>query len=224
LAVLSEFPELQEFRRPRGRSRHPVVPPPSSTDAATPDERIANAYEEYKAALVAEILERISAQTADFFEQLVLDVLHAAGYGGRHANSTIRLGRSGDGGVDGVIREDELGLDLIYVQAKRWQNPVGRPEIQRFVGALQGQRGAKGVFLTTSTFSSDAVAYAESVTPRVVLVDGEDLAELMIDHGVGVTVDTSYELKKLDRDYLGDEEPPSELADPDLGIRTATDS
>lgn len=150
-------------------------------------------------------------QTPEFFEQLVLDVLQAMGYGGSREDAPQRLGRSGDEGVDGVIREDRLGLDLIYVQAKRWTNVVGRPEIQRFFGALHGRRATKGVFITTSGFSREALEYAEGVSPRVILVDGQELAQLMIEHGVGVTVNRKYEIKRLDLDYfaMDDEEAPT---------------
>jgi len=133
----------------------------------------------------------------------VLDVLQAIGYGGSRDDAAERLGRGGDGGVDGVIREDKLGLDLIYVQAKRWANSVGRPDIQQFVGALNGQRASKGVFITTSAFSREAREYAESVNPRIILVDGRQLAELMLDHDVGVTVETTYPIRKIDLDYFG---------------------
>jgi restriction system protein len=129
-------------------------------------------------------------------------VLRAIGYGGIREGAAQRLGRSGDGGVDGVIREDRLGLDQIYVQAKRWSNPVGRPEIQRFFGALHGRRATKGVFITTSTFTREAIDYADDVTPRVILVDGNELAELMIDHDVGVSVSRAYRLKRVDLDYF----------------------
>src|SRR5205814_1662062 len=111
-------------------------------------------------------------------------------------------GQSGDEGVDGVIREDRLGLDLIYVQAKRWQGVVGRPEIQKFFGALHGQRATKGVFITTSTFSRDAIEYSDSVSPRVILIDGKELAQLMIDHSVGVAVSHEYKLRRIDLDYF----------------------
>ncbi len=124
------------------------------------------------------------------------------GYGGRRDDAAERLGQSGDEGVDGVIREDRLGLDLIYVQAKRWRNVVGRPEIQKFFGALHGQRATKGVFITTSNFSREATQYADGVTPRVILVDGKELAQLMIEHGVGVTASRAYELKRVDLYYF----------------------
>ena len=204
LKTLAQFAELAEFRETRpasnGRDQQPKV---VDTDQdQTPEERIDAAYRELRAALAGELLDHIFEQSADFFEQLVLDVLHAMGYGGGHDDAAERLGKSGDGGVDGVIREDRLGLDLIYVQAKRWQNVVGRPEIQKFFGALHGQRATKGIFITTSTFSKEASAYADSVTPRVILVDGRELAQLMIDFGVGVTASQQYALKRIDLDYF----------------------
>jgi restriction system protein len=125
------------------------------------------------------------------------------GYGGTRDDAAQRVGRSGDEGIDGVIREDRLGLDLIYLQAKRWRHVVGRPEIQKFFGALHGQRATKGVFITTSSFSRDAVEYAEGgVTPRMILVDGQELTQLMIDHHVGVTISREYKIKRLDLDYF----------------------
>ncbi len=141
----------------------------------TPAERMEAAFREMRRALAVDVLERVREQTPDFFEQVVLDVLQAIGYGGSRDDAAERLGRGGDGGVDGVIREDKLGLDLIYVQAKRWANSVGRPDIQQFVGALNGQRASKGVFITTSAFSREAREYAESVNPRIILVDGRQL-------------------------------------------------
>lgn len=206
LKVLSEFGEFHEFRQPNqsgdAATSDAGLSGSEGVSERTPEELIDGAYDELRAALAADLLDRVREQSPDFFEQLVLDVLQAMGYGGRREDAVKRLGKSGDEGVDGVIREDELGLDQIYVQAKRWANPVGRPEIQKFFGALHGQRATKGVFITTSTFSSDAVIYAESVTPRIVLVDGRELARLMIDHGVGVTVARTYSLKRVDLDYF----------------------
>jgi restriction system protein len=204
LKTLSQFEELAEFRETKPASdEHDQQPKMADTDQdQTPEERIDAAYRELRAALAGELLDHIFEQSADFFEQLVLDVLHAMGYGGGHDDATERLGKSGDGGVDGVIREDRLGLDLIYVQAKRWQNVVGRPEIQKFFGALHGQRATKGIFITTSTFSKEASSYADSVTPRVILVDGKELAQLMIDFDVGVTASQRYALKRIDLDYF----------------------
>ncbi len=210
-SVLGKFEEFQEFRsrdaepppRPRpdlARQRQHQLP---VADEATPEERAAVAYRELRSTLASDLLERVAEQSPEFFEDLVLDVLHAMGYGGSREDAAERLGRSGDEGVDGVIREDKLGLDLIYVQAKKWANPVGRPEIQRFVGALHGQRAGKGVFITTSSFSREAISYADGVTPRVILMDGPELAQLMIDYGVGVSVATTYEIKRVDLDYFG---------------------
>lgn len=135
------------------------------SDSSTPEERATSAYRELRDTLAADLVERVKEEPPDFFEQVVLDVLHAMGYGGRRDDAAERLGKSGDEGVDGVIREDKLGLDLIYVQAKRWQGSVGRPEIQRFVGALHGQRASKGVLITTSGFTPEARSYAQTVTP-----------------------------------------------------------
>jgi restriction system protein len=203
LKVLSQFEELAELRHLKGAPRDDgAQPPPTSGDEQTPEERIESAYRELRSALAADLLERVFDQSADFFEKLVLDVLHAMGYGGGQDEAATRLGKSGDEGVDGMIREDRLGLDLIYVQAKRWKNVVGRPEIQKFFGALHGQRATKGIFITTSVFSKEAVAYADDVTPRVILVDGKELAQLMVEYGVGVTAARDYRLKRLDLDYF----------------------
>ena len=213
LKTLAQFEELEEFRGKGKRHRHggdEPPPPPPPEDEHTPEERIDAAYRESRSALAVELLDRVFEQTPEFFEQLVLDVLHAMEYGGSRDDAAERLGQSGDEGVDGVIREDRLGLDLIYVQAKHWRNPVGRPEIQKFFGALMGKKATKGVFITTSTFSREAVEYADSVTPRIILIDGKELAELMIDHGVGVSVLRSYNLRRVDLDYFVDNDGAAE--------------
>lgn len=205
LAVLSQFPELAKFRRARSTRRAGSVEPPSVTETATPEERIVSAYQELREALVAEVRDRIATMTPTAFEDLVLDVLHAMGYGDGTEHSRLRVGGGGDAGIDGVIREDRLGLDLVYVQAKRWQGTVGRPVVQGFVGALTGVRASKGVIFAASTFTPDAVSYAETVSPRVILVDGERLAELMIDHNVGVSDRDTFHVKRLDSDYFGED-------------------
>lgn len=164
------------------------------------------AYQELRQALIGEVRDRIAAMPPAAFEDLVLDVLHAMGYGDGTEHSRLRVGGSGDAGIDGVIREDRLGLDVVYVQAKRWGATVGRPAVQGFVGALQGARASKGIIFTASSFSSDARAYADGVSPRVILIDGERLAELMIDHDVGVTGRETYAVKRIDSDYFGDVE------------------
>ena len=214
LRTLSAFEEYRRFRSQEssgddGASAGTAGTTPDATSAGTPTERIEAASRELRAALAVDVLDRVREQSPEFFEQVVLDVLQAMGYGGSRENSAERLGRSGDGGVDGVIREDKLGLDLIYVQAKRWTNTVGRPDIQQFVGALNGQRAHKGVFIATSTFSREAIEYADAVNPRVILVDGRQLAELMIDHDVGVSIETIYRIRRVDLDYFGVEDARS---------------
>jgi restriction system protein len=210
LRVLSQFPEFAEFTKTSGsrstRRRGGGAPGETSvTDTATPEERIGSAYQELREALIAELRDRIASISPTAFEDLVLDVLHAMGYGDGTEGSRLRTGASGDAGIDGVIREDRLGLDVVYVQAKRWEATVGRPVVQGFVGALQGARATKGIIFTASSFSSDARAYAASVSTRVVLVDGERLAALMIDHNVGVSDRETYRVKRIDSDYFGDD-------------------
>lgn len=207
LTVLSQFPEFAEFRQARGARRARTPSPPASvTETATPEERMEAAYQELREALIGEVRDRIAAMPPSAFEDLVLDVLHAMGYGDGTEHSRLRVGGSGDAGIDGVIREDRLGLDVVYVQAKRWEATVGRPVVQGFVGALQGARASKGIIFTASGFSSDAQTYAAGVSPRVILVDGERLAELMIDHNVGVSDRETYAVKRVDSDYFGEEE------------------
>jgi restriction system protein len=152
--------------------------------------------------LADEILSRIAQMPPAFFEKLVVDLLVAMGYGGSQRDAGRAVGPGADEGIDGVIKEDRLGLETIYIQAKRWQATVGRPEIQRFAGALQGQRARKGIFITTSDFTREAETYAASIQNTIVLVNGAQLAELMIDHGIGVTLVNTYEIKRLDSDYF----------------------
>ena len=163
----------------------------------------------------AEILARSKACPPEFFERLVVKVLTTIGYGGSLADARRAIGKSGDGGIDGVIKEDKLGLDLLYIQAKRWDNiTVGRPEIQKFVGALYGRKAKKGIFITTSTFSRDAREYAEALESKVILIDGAQLAELMFEYGVGVATVNSYVVKRVDSDFFEDEAVASAEAEP----------
>lgn len=155
--------------------------------------------------MAAELLQIIKACSPSFFERLVIDLLVKMGYGGTRKDAGAAIGKSGDGGIDGIIKEDRLGLDAIYIQAKRWDSPVGRPEIQKFAGALQGQRAKKGVFLTTSAFSAEAHDYVSRIESKIVLIDGNLLANLMIDHNVGVSSIAAYELKRVDTDYFTEE-------------------
>jgi restriction system protein len=208
LGVLSQFPEFSEFRRAREprRSRDgDSTPELTIAEITTPEERIDAAYQELRQALIEEVRDRISTMSPTAFEDLVLDVLHAMGYGDGSEHSRLRVGGSGDAGIDGVIREDRLGLDVVYVQAKRWEATVGRPVVQGFVGALHGANASKGIIFTASAFSADARTYAANVTPRVVLVDGERLAALMIDYNVGVSERETYAVKRVDSDYFGEE-------------------
>ena len=176
-----------------------------SGSVGTPEEDLQDAYEILRNSLVADLLDQVMQSSPAFFERLVVDVLVGMGYGGSRKDAGDAIGRSGDEGIDGIIKEDRLGLDIIYIQAKRWTNKVGRPEVQRFAGALQGKRARKGVFITTSSFSREAEDYAGKIDTKVILIGGERLAELMIDHGVGVRTDATYELKRIDADYFPDE-------------------
>jgi len=170
----------------------------------TPTEDLERAAGRLHQLLSAEIQEFLKAVSPDKFEQIVLDTVVAMGYGGSHRDAAQRVGRSGDEGIDGIINEDRLGLDTIYLQAKRWQSTVGRPEIQKFVGALHGQQASKGVFITTSNFSSDARSYAQTVGTRVVLIDGAVLADYMIEYGVGVSTERTVVVRRIDSDYFED--------------------
>jgi restriction system protein len=178
----------------------PSVPEPPQDQ--TPEDLLASAYRRLRRDLEIELIEQVKAASPTFFERLVIDLLVAMGYGGSRQDAGRAIGKSGDGGIDGIIKEDKLGLDVIYVQAKRWEGTVGRPEIQKFAGALQGQRAAKGIFITTSTYSRDAIEYAEIINSKIILIDGEQLAGLMIDHNVGVSTVGMYELKRIDNDYF----------------------
>ena len=152
--------------------------------------------------MIKELLETVKSCPPAFFEQLVIDLLVKMGYGGTRKDAGQAIGKSGDGGIDGIIKEDRLGLDIVYIQAKKWENTVSRPEIQKFAGALQGQRARKGVFITTSDFSRAAREYVSRIDSKIVLIDGHTLAQLMIDFGIGVTGVATYELKRADMDYF----------------------
>ena len=205
-AFLMQFAEFQEFRA-RARpvqSGAPVAMVADGSPEATPEEVLTEAYEELRANLIAEVHELLLASTPEFFERVVVDLLSAMGYGGSRKDASVHLGKSGDGGIDGAIKEDRLGLDTIYVQAKKWAigNPVGNREIRDFIGALQLNSAHKGVFFTTSTFSSHARDAADRAQSRVVLIDGRQLAEVMVDHGVGVSTSRTLHIKRIDSDYF----------------------
>lgn len=171
----------------------------------TPEESLESAYQEIRNSLIQDLLAKVKNMPPAFFERLVIELLVRMGYGGSIQDAGKAIGKSGDEGIDGVIKEDKLGLEKIYMQAKRWEGTVGRPEIQKFVGALAGQGAKKGVFITTSYFSKEALSYEPKNETKIVLVDGVQLAEYMIDYGLGVSTVITYEVKKLDSDYFGEE-------------------
>ena len=201
--LLNQYESFRAFRtrgkEPGADSRAPPVEPASEQ---TPEDAMAAAYQRVRTNLEAELLEQVKAASPAFFERLVVDLIVAMGYGGSRQDAGRAIGRSGDGGIDGIIKEDRLGLDVIYLQAKRWENTVGRPEVQKFAGALQGQRASKGIFITTSNYSRDALDYVNVIATKLILIDGDTLTALMVDHNVAVTRTGTYELKKIDADYF----------------------
>lgn len=204
------YPEFREFLNKKpSTGEEPANGAVSITDtvipAENPEEIVERSYRQLRAAVADDLLMRIKACPPAFFENLVVDLLLAMGYGGSRLDAGQALGRSGDGGVDGIIKEDKLGLDAVYIQAKRWEHTVGRPVVQAFAGALEGQRARKGVLITTSDFSSDARDYVQRIDKKIVLIDGDRLAELMMDHGVGVTQIAAYPLFRVDSDYFEQE-------------------
>jgi len=201
MAFLKQFPEYVEFLRPT-KDRDNEKDNQESIETRTPEEVIETAYQKLRQELATELLEIIKEHSPAFFERLVIDLLVKMGYGGTRKDAGQAIGRSGDEGIDGIIKEDRLGLDIVYIQAKRWDSVVGRPEIQKFVGALHGQRAKKGVFITTSAFSQAALDYVSRIDNKIVLIDGDMLAQLMIDYNIGVASVAAYELKRIDSDYF----------------------
>jgi restriction system protein len=200
---LEQFPEFLAFRAIHHK---PTEKPDEQMDVKqTPEEALDSAYQRLREDLEAEILDQVKSASPAFFERLVVELLVKMGYGGNLHDAGQAVGQSGDGGIDGIIKEDRLGLDVIYIQAKRWQGTVGRPEIQKFAGVLQGHRARKGVFITTSDFSKDALEYADRIDSRIVLIDGLMLVKFMVDNNVGVSTSRTYEIKKIDSDYFLEE-------------------
>lgn len=198
--LLKRYPAFRDFQ-----SVPPDKKPPDKPAIQTPEELIEEGYQTIRDNLAAELLAEVKASSPQFFERLVVELLVKMGYGGSRKDAGEAIGKSGDEGIDGIIKEDRLGLDVIYIQAKRWENNVAPAEIQKFVGALHGKKANKGVFITTSSFSKNAWEYASNVGTNVILIDGNQLAQLMIDFNVGVSSVSSYEIKKLDSDYFIDE-------------------
>jgi restriction system protein len=205
MKFLCQFPEYIEFRE-KVREENEGDNQEDDLEGLTPEEALENAYQRIRRDLSDELLSSVLSSTPGFFEKLVVELLVKMGYGGSQREAARAVGRSGDEGIDGIIDEDRLGLDTIYLQAKKWNKSasVGRPEIQKFVGALQGKRAKKGIYITTTTFSNGARDYASNIDTKVILIDGPRLTDLMIDYGVGVTTRTQYELKELDTDYFGE--------------------
>jgi restriction system protein len=203
LRFLMQFPEFVEFRN-ASRQADRQDEKDEEPDR-TPEEVLESGYQNLRRTLARELLDRIKNCSPRFFEKLVVDLLVAMGYGGSRKDAGQAVGQSGDGGIDGIIKEDKLGLDVVYIQAKRWEATVGRPIVQAFAGSLEGQRARKGVLITTSQFSQDAKEYVNKIEKKIVLIDGDQLSQMMIDHGIGVAEVASYTVKKTDLDYFGDE-------------------
>ncbi len=206
--LLKQYPEFLEFQRLKGtRGGDKATRPKGTADLSviTPSEELESAYENLRDELADELLSRLKKISPSFFERVVVELLVKMGYGGSRADAGKAIGRSGDGGVDGIIKEDKLGLDVVYIQAKRWDNnPVGRPDVMQFAGALQAQRATKGIFITTSRFTDDARSYVSQIGSKIVLIDGEQLTNLMIEYDIGVSTVSSYPVKKIDSDYFED--------------------
>lgn len=203
---LRQFPEFIEFTTGNNEP-HIEVRADDVTETQTPEELLEIEYQKIRDNLASQLLQTIKQGSSAFFEQLVVELLVKMGYGGSRVDAGKAVGRTGDGGIDGIIKEDKLGLDVIYIQAKRWdENTIGRRDIQQFAGALQGQRATKGIFITTSKFTKEALEYIKHIGSTIVLIDGEQLAQLMIDNGVGVSVSATYEIKRIDSDYFSEGE------------------
>ncbi len=206
---MKQFPEFIEFQNIKNNKNNSPIVTDISVDSEldkNPQESIESGYQQIRKELEIEILNIVKSCSPDFFERLVVDLLVKMGYGGSIREAGRAIGKSSDGGIDGIIKEDKLGLDIVYLQAKRWDNTtVGRPEIQKFVGALHGQRAKKGVFITTSKFSQSAKDYISLIDSKIVLIDGYELVELMIDNNIGVSTVSIYEIKKIDSDYFTDD-------------------
>jgi restriction system protein len=207
IKFLMQFPEFVEFRKVVRQGNKTTPDEINDEPDQTPEESLENSYQRLRGTLAQDLLERIKGCSPSFFERLVVDLLVAMGYGGSRKDAGQAIGPSGDEGIDGIIKEDKLGLDAVYIQAKRWsrERTVGRPVVQAFMGSLAGQKARKGVLITTSQFSQDAREYINRIDTKIVLIDGEELAQLMIDHGVGVNEVATYTLKKVDADYFENE-------------------
>lgn len=206
IKFLKKFDEFVEFRT-KSNSKKEKTEIETDYDNQTPEELIETAFQDFQKSLAEDLLEKIRSVSPSFFEKLVVALLVKMGYGGSIKDAGKAVGKTGDEGIDGIIKEDKLGLDVIYVQAKRWKenNIIGRPEIQKFVGALAGQGAKKGIFITASSFSKEALEYKPMNDTKVILIDGMELANYMIEYNLGVAPLHNYELKKIDSDYFDEE-------------------
>ncbi|MCC7360292.1 MAG: restriction endonuclease [Anaerolineales bacterium] len=200
---LRQFPEFMEFQKRRDKPEDEL--PANEIESQTPEEAIEAAYQSLRQRLADEVLAAVRGCSSAFFERLVVDVLVKMGYGGTRKDAGKAIGKSGDSGIDGIINEDRLGLDVIYLQAKSWDEPVGRPEIQKFAGALQGQRAKKGIFITTSSFTKEAQDFASRIESKITLIDGQTLSQLMLDYNVGVNPVVAYDIKRIDSEYFAED-------------------
>ena len=204
--LLKRYPEFQVFQQLKGTrsgEKMKASREPLDMSTATPSEALETAYENLREELVDELLAKLKKSSPPFFERIVVELLVKMGYGGSRADAGKAIGRTGDEGIDGIIKEDKLGLDVIYIQAKRWDtNAVGRPDVMQFAGALQAQKATKGIFITTSRFTDDARNYVSQIGSKIVLIDGDQLSQLMIDHDVGVSTVSLYPVKKIGADYF----------------------
>lgn len=202
IKFLDRWPEFVEFRNPKPATSDPDG---ITAEEQTPEERFEADFKAFRESLASEVLARLRSVSPTFFERLVVDLLVRMGYGGSREDAARAVGASGDGGIDGIIKEDRLGLDTVCIQAKRWENTVGRPVVQAFAGSLEGQRARKGVLITTSSFSRDAEEYVNLIEKRIVLIDGRELAQHMIDHGVGIVEVATFTLARIDEDYFDED-------------------
>ncbi len=200
---LKKFPEFIEFQTSKKKVKSKIDVDVVSDN--TPEEEIELAYDRVREGLAIDLLDALKSCSPQFFERLVVDLLLKMGYGGTRKDAGQAIGKSGDGGIDGIIKEDRLGLDIVYIQAKKWDSTVSRPEIQKFAGALQGQKAKKGIFITTGTFSKGASEYTTIIDSKIILLDGGELTQLMIDHDIGVSTFTVYNLKRIDSNYFSED-------------------
>ena len=201
--LLFRFEEFREFKSVK-REKPLIVKGPGKEEG-TPIEEMESSYENIRNSLAGEIIQQIKTTSPSMFERIVVKLIVEMGYGGSLKDAGDAIGGIGDEGIDGIIKEDKLGLDTIYIQAKRWQNIVGRPEVQKFAGALQGKRAKRGIFITTSDYTREAREYADSIENKIILIDGNQPAQLMIDSNVGCSTINNYEIKRIDGDYFIEE-------------------